>query len=69
MADFADKYALAAEISKLKALEPCSLTEAKSRPDWPLWEKAIEEESKVLKDAGTWEIIDAPSGANIMGSK
>ena len=68
-ADFADEYALAAEISEIEALEPRSLAEAKSRPDWPLWEKAIEEELKVLKEAGTWEIVDAPSGANIVGSK
>jgi len=53
VADFADEYALAAEISEIEALEPRSLAEAKSRPDWPLWEKAIEEELKVLEEAGT----------------
>jgi len=58
-ADFMDEYALVAEISETEVLEPRNLAEAKSRPDWPLWEKAIEEELKVLEDAGTWELVDA----------
>ena len=68
-ADFTDKYMLAAEITETEALEPHSLAKAKSRPDWLLWEKAIEEEFKLLDNAGTWELVNAPSGANIMGLK
>lgn len=64
-----DEHALAAEMSDTEALEPCNLTEAKSQPDWPLWEKAIQEELSVLKTAGTWELVDAPNGVNIVGSK
>ena len=48
-----DEYAFAAETSNAEALEPRSLKEAQSRPDWPLWEKAIEEELATLKAAGT----------------
>ena len=44
---FAAKKAADAEV-----LEPCTLTEAKCRPDWPLWEKAIEELA-TLKASGT----------------
>ncbi|CAA7264973.1 unnamed protein product [Cyclocybe aegerita] len=69
VADFIDEYAMAAEISEKEALEPHSLAEARTRPDWPLWEKAILEELAVLKAAGTWELVDAPPGANIVGSK
>ncbi|CAA7262723.1 unnamed protein product [Cyclocybe aegerita] len=69
VADFIDEYAMAAEISEKEALEPRSLAEARTRPDWPLWEKAILEELAVLKAAGTWELVDAPPGANIVGSK
>ena len=36
-----EEHALAAKTSKTKALEPQNLTEAKSQPDWPSWEKAI----------------------------
>jgi hypothetical protein len=64
-----DEYALAAEISEAEALEPQSLAKAKAWPDWPLWEKAIQEEISVLKAAGTWELVDAPKGVNIVGSK
>ena len=64
-----DEYAFAAETSNAEALEPRSLAEAKKRPDWPLWEKAIEEELATLKDAGTWEVVDVPKGVNIVGSK
>ena len=34
-----------------------------------MWEKAIHEELAVLKAAETWELVDAPIGANIVGSK
>lgn len=60
---------MAAEISEAEALEPRSLAEAKRRPDWPLWEKAIHEELALLKEAGTWRLVDPPTDANIVGSK
>jgi len=47
-ADFAEEYILVAEISEAEALEPCTLAEAKHCPDWPLWEKAIQEELETL---------------------
>ena len=52
-----------------EALEPWNLKEARSGPDWLLWEKAIHNELVVLKAARTWELIDAPPGANIISSK
>ena len=60
---------LAAETSDAEAIEPRTLAEAKRRPDWPLWEKAIEEELATLKKAGTWRMEEAPPEANIIGSK
>jgi len=59
----------AAETADAEALEPCMLTEAKHRPDWPHWEKAIKEELATLKKAGTWRLENTPPGANIIGSK
>src|SRR5271168_2704740 len=64
-----DEYAFAAETSNSEALEPRSLAEAQKRSDWPLWEKAIHEELATLKAAGTWEVVDKPEGANVVGSK
>ncbi len=68
-ADFADEYAMATEISEVEALEPQNLREAKSRPDWPLWEKAIEEELRMLQETETWTLVEPPEGANVVGSK
>ncbi|PPQ85111.1 hypothetical protein CVT26_005400 [Gymnopilus dilepis] len=64
-----EEYGMAVEISETEALEPRDIREARRRPDWPLWEKAIQEELDVLKGAGTWDLVDAPSDANIVGSK
>ena len=67
--DFEEELAFAAETSNAEALEPRSLAEARKRPDWPLWEKAIHEELATLRAAGTWEVVDAPVGVNVVGSK
>jgi Reverse transcriptase (RNA-dependent DNA polymerase) len=56
-------------MSDLEALEPRSLAEVKHRPEWPLWEKAIHEELATLREAGTWELTEAPKDANIVSSK
>ena len=34
-----------------------------------LWERAIDEELETLHKAETWELTEAPDGANIVGSK
>ena len=65
----ADEYVFVAEIGAAEALEPRNLAEAKSRPDWLLWEKAADEEMKLLRDAGTWEVVEMPKDANVIGSK
>ena len=67
--EYAFMAEIMAETANAEALEPCMLTEAKCRPDWLLWEKAIEEELAMLKAAGTWRLEEAPPGANIIGSK
>jgi hypothetical protein len=55
--------------AEAEALEPTSLAEAKRCPDWPLWEGGIREELAMLATAGTWELVEPPAGANIVGSK
>ena len=59
----------AAETAKSEALEPRTLVEAKHRPNWLSWKKALEEELATLKAAGTWRLEEAPPGVNIIGSK
>ena len=63
------EYALVAKMSEVEGLEPQSLAETKQGHDWPFWEKAIFEELKTLEEAGTWELIYLPAGANLVGSK
>jgi len=63
------EYAMVAEMSDGEGLEPRSLAEAKRSLDWLFWEKAIFEELKTLEEAGTWELVDPPAGANIIGLK
>ena len=63
------EFIFMAETADVEALKPCMLTEAKHRPDWPSWEKAIEEELATLKAAGTWRLEYAPPRANVIGSK
>ena len=60
---------MASEIADAEALDPSSLADAKHRPDWLDWEKAIEEELTVIKEAGTWVLVNPPPGVNIIGSK
>jgi len=43
-----EEHAMAAKIREAEALEPRTLAEAKHRPDWPLWEKAINKELETL---------------------
>jgi hypothetical protein len=61
--------ALLAKTLDTEVLEPQMLTEAKRWLDWPLWEKAIQEELATLKKAGTWKLEAPPPEANVIGSK
>jgi Reverse transcriptase (RNA-dependent DNA polymerase) len=70
LADFAGlEHTLTAETSDAEALEPHMLVEAKCHPDWPLWEKAIDEELATLRATGTWRFEEALPRANVIGLK
>ena len=56
-------------ITEAEAFKPTSLTKAKWHPDWPQWEHSIHEELATLEKAGTWDLVEPPTGANIVGSK
>ena len=52
-----------------EALEPSSLAKARHRPNWLQWKAGIREELATLQAAGTWELVNVPCGANVVGSK
>ena len=45
------------------------LKEAKQSPEWPEWEKAIQTKLNMLKQMGTWEMVDAPKDRKPITSK
>ena len=47
------EHTFMAETANAEGLEPQTLAEAKHRPDWLQWEKAILEELATLEAAGT----------------
>jgi hypothetical protein len=67
--DVEEEVTLVVDVGDVEPLEPKSLTDVKWCPDWPNWEHGISEEIKTLEDSGTWELVDAPPGTNIIGSK
>lgn len=61
--------AIGERIAEAEALESSTLAEAKRRLDWAQWEEGIREELATLQAARTWELVDLPAGANLVGSK
>jgi len=49
--------------------EPKNEAKAWGSPDWPLWEEAMAKEVSELAVKHTWELVDAPPGTNIVGSR
>jgi hypothetical protein len=50
-------------------VDPKSLVEAQSSPDWPRWKEAMDRELATLEKAGTWVNVPQPTDKNIVGSK
>lgn len=67
--DWMEVQVLVADAEEAEGLEPGSLREAKKRSDWELWKRAMEEELEMLRNAGTWELVDSLPGVNVVGSK
>ena len=67
--DYNEEYELTWKMSEEEGIEPRTLAEARSLPEWGEWERAIQEELAMLRAAGTWVLEEPPAGANIVGSK
>src|SRR5690606_34163289 len=48
--------------------EPKTLNSAKSRPDWPEWEVAVQEALDSLKENPVWNEVDRPKGRKVVDS-
>ena len=60
---------MVAGVSKAEGLDPSTVSEARTRLDWPRWEIAINAELKSLEDTCTWDIVECPNGMNVVGNK
>jgi Reverse transcriptase (RNA-dependent DNA polymerase) len=49
--------------------DPISLSDARSREDWPLWDASIKRELDQHATLRTWDLVEPPGGVNIVGSK
>ena len=58
-------HAMATIVEGAEGLMP-TYEEARKRPDWPRWEKAIQEELDSLKKTGTWRLVERPPGAKVV---
>jgi hypothetical protein len=67
--DLSNEASLLAELNATEAIEPRTLAEAKTLPEWAEWEAGIYEELTTIKKAGTWVLVDLPPGANVVGTK
>ena len=64
----AEEHAMASVIESAEGSMP-TYEEALKRPDWPKWEDAISKELESLKASGTYQLVERPPGANVVGSK
>jgi hypothetical protein len=49
--------------------EPASYAEALRRPDFPMWQKAMETEMEQHAEVGRWTLVELPAGKNVVGSQ
>ena len=48
---------------------PTNLNDAHSRKDWPEWDASINWELEQHANLRTWDLVEPPDGANIVGSR
>ena len=55
--------------AETEGLEPTTIEEAKTRPDWSRWEEAINAELKSLDNTHTWNVVDRRKDTNVVSCK
>jgi hypothetical protein len=61
--------AMSVKMDEVSGLLPSSLNEAMQSPDWLRWKEAMDEEREALEAHGTWKVVDAPKGSNVIGCR
>ena len=64
-----DRYSYHISVALTEDHDPSSVAEAKSAPDAPEWEIAMEREMKSLHSNDVWELVDLPPDRRIVSSK
>jgi hypothetical protein len=64
-----DPEAPSLHASVAEPLEPATYAQAKASPHFEQWQKATDEEYESLMSNDTWEIVQLPPGAKVLGSK
>ena len=62
-------FAMVAGVAEAEALNPSTVDEARSRPDWEKWEMAIAAKLGSLDDVQTWRVVERLIGVNVVGCK
>ena len=69
-ASLAERFFVALSASGgVEANEPKTLADAKSSPEWPEWEKAVQTELAQLSAMGTWDLVDPPPDRKPVGNR
>ena len=61
-------FTMVAGIVEAEALDPLTVDEARSRPDWEKWETAIVAKLS-LDNVQMWRVVERPIGMNVVGCK
>jgi hypothetical protein len=64
-----EDLAMMIAMADAEGIEPRDIREARRRPDWKRWEEAMEDEMQRLEKNHTWDLVERPKGANVVGSK
>ena len=62
-------YAMVARVREAEGLDPSTIDEARTRPDWPKWDEVISKELASLAAVRTWDVVKCPRCMNIIRCK
>ena len=64
-----ERYGFATAAVKNPIIEPTTVAQAKTLPEWPEWQQAMQAEMDALLENGTWELSPTPPGTKPLPNK